>query len=160
MKRYLFGITAILLVVTLSACQAASTEPDVIVITSVVTVEVVVTATSEPAVLRDSTPTPDLPIVTAVVGDWLLPEDAINHIGEVVAVRLDKVYCSFQSRSNGTPTFCNDQPYPEHNFTFVVWGEDWSGYDGACVIVEGEIEEYDGKAQIEVDEEIQVQYCP
>lgn len=161
-------LVLLLLAIGLSACQmtsdrATDCEPQVIVVTSVV--EVVVTATPGEAASAAEVaaqPTSQLAAAPAmaVSGDWIQPEDALNRVGEVLSVRLDQAHCSYQANTNGTPTFCNDQAYPDHDFTFVIWGHDWSHYDGACVIVEGEIEVYDGKAQIVVEDAGQVAVCP
>jgi len=61
---------------------------------------------------------------------------------------------------SGKPTFCNDAPYPGHNFTLLWWGEDWSSYDGACLIVTGFVSRYQGKLQIEVEARTRVSRCP
>lgn len=157
-RFYVLSIIIGLYSLVLSACGATNADPQVIVITQEVTVIVVVTATPEPVpnAVGEVGTTP----AVAAEGDWILPEEALDHIGEVVSVRMDRANCAYRESSTGKPTFCNDKPFPGHDFTFVVWGRDWSTYDGACVIVEGEIEVYDGKAQIEVQDEAQVGVCP
>jgi hypothetical protein len=90
---------------------------------------------------------------------WVLSGDAANYLGQVITVRVALSYCAYKPGINGSPTFCNDQPYPNHGFTYLVWGEDWSHYDQMCVLVSGEIVEYDGKQQIVVEEEEQITPC-
>lgn len=85
--------------------------------------------------------------------------EASNFIGETAAVRIDKAFCSYRPDINGAPTFCNDKPYPKHTFTLLVWEEDWSHLDGKCLIVEGEVSEYDGKPQIIAENIDQVSLC-
>lgn len=65
-----------------------------------------------------------------------------------VKCRIENAYCSYEPSVNGQPTYCNDAPFPNHNFTYVVWGQDVSYLDGHCLIVYGKIDYYDGKPQI------------
>jgi len=159
---YLVLIFVILFCFLLAACS--SEVPQVIVITQevlitqVVTVVVVVTATPEPVQIS-ANEVEVQPEVTDTTG-WILPERASDHVGEIVSVRMEQAQCSYRESTNGKPTFCNDKPFPAHNFTFLVWGRDWSAFDESCLIVEGEVEMYDGKAQILVEDETQVQVCP
>jgi hypothetical protein len=61
---------------------------------------------------------------------------------------IDRSYCSYNKNLKGSPTFCNDAPYPTNNFTFLIWGEDLSRYDGKCLIVNGTVTLYKGKPEI------------
>jgi hypothetical protein len=90
---------------------------------------------------------------------WVLSGDAANYLGQVITVRVEQSHCAYKPSINGSPTFCNDQPYPDHTFTYLVWGQDWSHFDQLCVLVTGEIESYDGTSQIVVEEEGQVAAC-
>lgn len=126
------------------------------VVTQLVTVVVVVTATPAPA---SQTPVPQLPTDVEPGEDWVLPTEAIAHVGEEIQVKLESAQCSFQAGVSGTPTFCNDQPYPNHNFTFLVWGEDWSFLDQSCVVVQGIVDLYQEKPQIQVSDSVQVWAC-
>jgi hypothetical protein len=101
----------------------------------------------------------DVPVPTAQVVNWVESAAAGEHLGEIVTVRVQLSHCSYKPGVNGEPTFCNDQPYPNHVFTYLVWGQDWSHFDQACVLVRGEIVEYDGKAQIELENEEQILLC-
>lgn len=90
---------------------------------------------------------------------WVLSGNAWDFLGQVITVRVEQSHCAYKPGINGAPTFCNDQPYPNHGFTFLVWGKDWSHFDQTCVLVTGEIVEYDGKLQIVVEEEEQIIPC-
>jgi hypothetical protein len=104
--------------------------------------------------VRILTPTPqqDTPII--------LCGDTSNKVGEFVTCKIDRAYCEFLPGTNGDPTFCNDAPYPNHNFTLVVFGQDWSDYDGKCIIISGTISAFDGKPQIETKNRARISECP
>ena len=81
-------------------------------------------------------------------------------VGVSTTCRIDHAYCSYQPNVNGNPTFCNDAPYPNHDFTFLVWGQDWSDLDGRCLIVTGTVSLYKGMPQIEAQNRSQImEYC-
>jgi len=125
-------------------------------ITKLVTVIVVGTETPE----SNSTATNQIfPASTIEDHAWIASDQAINYVGQNIQVRLESAHCSYQVTVNGSPTFCNDRPYPNHNFTFLVWGEDWSTLDQTCVVVQGLVELYQGKPQIEVSALEQVANC-
>jgi hypothetical protein len=151
MKKICQGLSLIVLGLFISGCgiqnlevyQASQTP---LVITKVVTVVVEVT----------STPVQQAPVQTSQIPTreeaqpWVLATDAADHVGENVQVKVELAHCTYQADVSGTPTFCNDQPFPNHKFTFLIWGQDWSYLDQSCVIVEGVVEMYQGKPQIEV----------
>lgn len=83
-----------------------------------------------------------------------------NRVGEYVTCKIRNAYCSYQPTTNGSPTFCNDVPYPDQNFTLLVWGEDWSDYDGECILVSGIMSTYQSSLQIELTNRSQVSLCP
>lgn len=89
----------------------------------------------------------------------LLCKDTYNLIGSSVKCEIPVAYCSYQPATSGSPTFCNDAPYPNHNFALVVWGSDWSDLDGHCIIVSGDVKFFGGKPQVEVFDRSQVDYC-
>ncbi|NIV13116.1 MAG: hypothetical protein GWN62_18075 [Aliifodinibius sp.] len=126
------------------------------VITQLVTVIVEVTATPGPQDTETLQPT--LTVVEESA-EWVNSSEALNYVGSKTRVKVTSAQCSFQEGINGSPTFCNDQPFPDHNFTFLVWGQDWSHLDKKCVIVEGLVELYEGKPQIEVSDLDQVFSC-
>ena len=84
---------------------------------------------------------------------------ALDFLGEYVTVSIEKVSCSYRPDINGTPTFCNDRPYPNHTFTLLVWGQDWGFLDGECILVAGVVSVYNGKPQIIAETLDQVSFC-
>jgi hypothetical protein len=116
----------------------------------------VMEATPEPA---PPTQSEEEPATTLEEPDWVSSSDAGNYLGEIVTVRVEVSYCSYLPNVNGSPTFCNDKPYPDHVFTYLMWGVDISRFDQLCVLVNGEIVEYDGKIQIVVESEEQIIPC-
>jgi hypothetical protein len=92
--------------------------------------------------------------------DFILCKDTWNSIGEFVVCKIPRAYCSYQPSASGSPTFCNDAPYPSNDFTLVVWEKDWSNLDGSCILVRGTVSLYDGKPQIEASSSLQVSVCP
>ena len=96
---------------------------------------------------------------TTQLVDFVLSENVGEHVGEVITVRIQKAYCSYRPDVNGAPTFCNDQPFPNHTFTLIAWGRDWTDLDGKCVYIAGVVEEYEGKYEIIADSRDQVSLC-
>jgi len=86
-------------------------------------------------------------------------KDAKDKVGSFVSCKIPYAYCSYQAATSGSPTFCNEAPYPSNNFVFVIWGQDWSEYNGNCIIVSGTISLYQGTLQIEGTSRSQVSYC-
>jgi uncharacterized protein YraI len=82
-----------------------------------------------------------------------------DQVGERVSCQIPRVYCDYRPDVNGSPTFCNDRPYPNQDFLFVVFGDDWSDFDGECLIVSGYLETYRGVLQILASSRSQVSYC-
>ena len=80
-------------------------------------------------------------------------------IGENVTCKISKAYCSYKPKVKGQPTFCNDAPYPSNDFTLLIWGKDWSKYNGKCLIVTGYNHLYKGKPEIEATSEKDVKLC-
>jgi len=83
-----------------------------------------------------------------------------NKVGQFVTCQIPRAYCEFLPTTNGDPTFCNDAPYPNNNFTLVVFGQDWSEFDGECIIISGTRSTYGGKPQIQTENRARVSYCP
>jgi len=106
------------------------------------------------------TPVPTPIQATATPRSYIPAAQAADYARQVMLVKLDPAYCSYEPEVNGNPTFCNDQPYPNHNFTLLVWDQDWSFLDGKCLLVEGEIEMYEGRPEIIAENLDQVYECP
>lgn len=87
-------------------------------------------------------------------------KDTGNLIGKFVSCVIPRAYCSYEPATDRNPTFCNDAPSPNYTFTLVVWGQDWSDYDGKCIIVYGYVTLYNGKPLIEGNIRSQVSICP
>ena len=86
-------------------------------------------------------------------------DQAIDYMGRTITVQIDRAYCSYRPDVKGNPTFCNDAPYPTHDFTMLVWGQDWSDYDGHCICVHGKVTPYKGKPQIVLESRSDVSLC-
>lgn len=85
--------------------------------------------------------------------------ETANRIGDNVSCRIEKAYCDYFPLVEGSPTFCSDRPPPDHTFTLLVRGEDWSEYDGQCLIVSGYLEIERGALQIQALRRSQVSSC-
>jgi hypothetical protein len=77
------------------------------------------------------------------------PDCAGIAAGEQATCRIVLAACSYMPKVKGSPTFCNDAPYPNHGFTYLVWGRDLSELNGRCIIVSGQVVMYKGKLEIE-----------
>jgi hypothetical protein len=82
-----------------------------------------------------------------------------NRIGDHISCRMERAYCDYLPALEGHPTVCNDRPAPDHAFALVVFGEDWSEYDGQCLIVSGYLQIDRGALQIQALRRSQVSYC-
>lgn len=85
--------------------------------------------------------------------------DAVRHVGGFVSCKLERAYCDYLPGLEGSPTLCNDRPHPDHNFALIVFGKDWSEYDGQCIIVSGYLEIDRGVLKIQALERSQVSAC-
>ena len=85
--------------------------------------------------------------------------EAAGRIGENISCRITRAVCDYLPAHEGSPTICNDLPYPDHNFALVTYGKDWSEYDGRCLIVSGYLKIDKGVLQIEADKRSQVSDC-
>ncbi len=106
--------------------------------------------------LRDRTATPS---ATASPAVETVCADMADRMGTTVVCRIALAHCSYREDVSGSPTFCNDAPYPTHEFTLLVWGEDWSDFDGRCLIVTGYLSRYQGQPQIVAESRSQVSFC-
>lgn len=82
-----------------------------------------------------------------------------THVGDYVSCKLERAYCDYLPDLEGSPTFCNDRPYPDHNFALVAFGKDWSKFDGQCLIVSGYLQVDRGVLKIEALRGDQVSAC-
>ena len=85
--------------------------------------------------------------------------EASSFVGEEITCQIISVHCSYRPDIDGQPTFCNDGPYPNHDFTLLVWGSNWCDYDGQCIVVSGFVSRYEGKLQIVAESRSQVSKC-
>jgi hypothetical protein len=83
----------------------------------------------------------------------------VDRIGDHISCRLEKAYCDYLPQTDGSYTSCNDRPYPDHTFTLLILGEDWSDYEGQCIIVSGYLEVERGALQIQAFHRSQVSSC-
>jgi hypothetical protein len=82
--------------------------------------------------------------------------EAGAHVGEYAQVCGVIADTNYARRSRGSPTYLNfDKPYPESEFTAIVWGKDRKHFSvkpetlkGHKACVYGKIETYKGKPQI------------
>ena len=99
-------------------------------------------------------------VVEAPLSSYTAPcFDAARHVGGFVSCKLERAYCDYLPDLEGSPTFCNDRPHPDHNFALIVFGKDWSEYDGQCIIVSGYLEIDRGVLKIQALEHSQVSAC-
>ena len=122
----------------------------------------VATQALDPTELPTSAPPTHPPTLppTGIAEVTIPASEAHEYEGQSVTVEIPKAYCSYRPTTNGEPTFCNDQPFPGHNFTLLVWGQDWSHFDGQCIWVTGTVELFEGISEIVVDTPSQVTLCP
>ena len=85
--------------------------------------------------------------------------ETASRIGEHISCKMERAVCDYLPELDGSPTFCNDRPHPDHNFALVVFGKDWSEYDGQCIIVSGYLEIDSGVLQIQASRREQVSVC-
>ena len=90
-------------------------------------------------------------------------KNASVYINEILTVCGPVVDSRYASASKGQPTFLNfDYPYPNHTFTIVIWGQNRTNfssppekmYMSKNVCIDGYIDSYKGKPQIEATSEI------
>lgn len=85
--------------------------------------------------------------------------ETANRIGDQISCRMEKTYCDFFPDLEGSPTICRDRPAPDHTFALVVFGHDWSAYDGQCLIVSGYLEVEWGMLRIQAFRRSQISAC-
>ncbi len=90
--------------------------------------------------------------------DIVRAHEALEHAGEYAMVCGVIADARHARDSRGDPTYLNfDKPYPEQDFTAIVWGRDRKRFDpppethlGAKACVYGKVERYKGKAQMSI----------
>jgi hypothetical protein len=132
-----------------------SVKSDSEALSLVPTVKTVPTVTRRPIVV--STPTHQS-LLSRFAPVPLCSESA-DKLGESVSCIIQRADCVYRPDVNGSPTFCNDRPYPNQEFQLVIFGEDWSDYDGSCIVVYGYLETYRGVLQIQAFDRSQISYC-
>jgi hypothetical protein len=85
--------------------------------------------------------------------------DAKGMNGQFVVCKIERAYCSFHPEVRGDPTFCNDAPFPNHQFTLLFWNQNLSEWDGKCLIISGVVGSFDGKPQIKTRNRARVKFC-
>jgi hypothetical protein len=85
--------------------------------------------------------------------------EAVNRIGDQITCRMEKAYCDYFPEVEENPTVCIDRPAPDHIFSLVIFGKDWTEYDGQCLIVSGYLEVDRGMLQIQAQNRDQVASC-
>ena len=88
-----------------------------------------------------------------------LCSDLGGKLGERVSCQIPQPTCAWFLNVEGSPTFCDDKPYPGNRFQLVVWGEDWTDLGGHCLIVTGKLETFKGRLQIVAESREQIAYC-
>ena len=105
-----------------------------------------------------------LAIAPALAQKTLTATEAKDHIGEQATVCGKVVSTRYSEDSRGKPTFLNfDQPYPNHIFTVLIWGNDRSkfgdpeaAYRGKHLCVTGTISAYKNVPEIVASQPSQV----
>ncbi len=163
MSKLRLGFFLIILLIALTACSQPAR-----VVTVIVTQD-------QPSGQVQQTPQPPR-VVTVIVtqdqpSEQVQPPPSPSQVGQThedcalagagtfVTCRIGRAYCSYRPDINGEPTFCNDAPFPTHSFTLLVWGQNWSDYDGGCLLVTGEVTRFEGKPQIVATSRSQVGTC-
>ena len=104
-------------------------------------------------------------IVTDTEKTYIPSKETSQYIGKVVIVCGYVVDSRYAASSTGQPTFLNfDYPYPNHTFTIVIWGQNRTNfstppekkYMSKNVCIDGYIDSYKGKPQIEATSEIMI----
>ena len=104
-------------------------------------------------------------IATDTEKTYIPSKETSQYIGKVATVCGYVVDSRYAASSTGQPTFLNfDYPYPNHTFTIVIWGQNRTNfstppekkYMSKNVCIDGYIDSYKGKPQIEATSEIMI----
>lgn len=98
--------------------------------------------------------------------DSITPSQASHYVGQYAQVCGIVASATYAERDRGQPTFLNlDRAFPNHVFTAVIWGSNRTKFSyrpeslkGKRICVDGRIEEYRGKPQIEVYQPSQIEF--
>ena len=85
--------------------------------------------------------------------------ETVSQVGSDISCRIEKANCDFLPGLEGSPTFCYDLPAPDHTFALIAFGQDWSDYDGQCLIVSGHLGIDRGVLQVQAEDRSQVSLC-
>jgi uncharacterized protein YraI len=85
--------------------------------------------------------------------------ETAKRTGEYISCKMERAYCDYLPESEGSPTVCTDRPAPDQTFRVIVFEQDWSEYDGQCLLVSGLLEIMAGVLQVEALNRDQVSPC-
>lgn len=85
--------------------------------------------------------------------------ETADRIGDHISCRIERAHCDYLPEAEGSPTVCSDRPYPDPIFRLIALGDDWSDYDGQCIVVSGYLQVDKGLLQIQALQRDQVSYC-
>jgi len=96
------------------------------------------------------------PAAASAQDDIVRAHEALAHAGEYAMVCGVIADARHVRNARGEPTYLNfDKPYPDQDFTAIVWGRDRKRFDpapetlvGRKACVYGKVERYQGKAQM------------
>ena len=99
-----------------------------------------------------------MPQANGQVPDMVRAHEAAEYAGEFAMVCGVVASASYVESSRGKPTYLNfDKPYPEHDFSAIIFGKNRKNFEvkpetleGYKACVYGKIKLYRGKAQIEL----------
>jgi len=153
-------ICFILLAVLLAAC--GGTPPtglsELDLARTQVAIEATQTNIAKGAPSQTTNPDADISTSTSVTSTQSC-SSAMSYLGQEITCVIEKAHCSYRPDIDGSPTFCNDAPYPNHDFTLLIWEQDWSDFDGDCILVTGLLTRYKGKLEIIAQSRSQIQRC-
>ena len=90
--------------------------------------------------------TPSAPTDTPLAENIPPCSQFANQVNSNVTCKLEQASCQYRSDVGGNPSFCSDRPAPDYIFQLMVQGQDWSDFDGHCMIVSGFLEaRFDGQ---------------
>lgn len=139
--------------VSLAYIQSASTIGLQIAQSQVVIPQTSSTKVPQPT-SQSSVPLPTVGSTGPIIVD---ASKANLYIGETVTVRILYSYCEWIPTVEGT--FCNDSPFPNHNFTYLAWNVDVTHMNGRCLLITGTVGMFEGKPQIVAGSGVTVYYC-